>query len=153
MTRQRLPPGTILRRAYDVLDKFKINRAFFVKTDQVDCQIAEPATENEVNKQGADAGKVDEDKTKEKENVKSAVGAVSEPVVADVKNQQQQQQPAESKKPAVAAAATVVDSVVQQDQAAASQSDVASNAEVKPAEVSTPVKQTSVVADDAVKKQ
>jgi apolipoprotein D and lipocalin family protein len=40
MTRERLPPGTVLQRAYGVLDKFKISRTFFVKTDQEGCAIA-----------------------------------------------------------------------------------------------------------------
>lgn len=39
MTRERLAPGLILQRAYGVLDKFKISRAFFVKTNQEDCSI------------------------------------------------------------------------------------------------------------------
>lgn len=39
MTRERLAPGLVLQRAYGVLDKFKISRAFFVKTNQEDCTI------------------------------------------------------------------------------------------------------------------
>lgn len=40
MTRERLPSGTTMQRAYGVLDKFKISRTFFVKTDQEGCAIA-----------------------------------------------------------------------------------------------------------------
>nr|WJZ69064.1 apolipoprotein D-like protein 2 [Nilaparvata lugens] len=43
MTRERLAPGTVLQKAYGVLDKYKISRTFFVKTDQADCAIAEAA--------------------------------------------------------------------------------------------------------------
>ncbi|KAF5281465.1 hypothetical protein FQA39_LY17783 [Lamprigera yunnana] len=39
MTRDRLPPGVIMQRAYGVLDKFKISRTFFVKSDQDGCAI------------------------------------------------------------------------------------------------------------------
>lgn len=40
MTRARLPPGDVLQKAYGVLDKFKISRTFFVKTDQESCAVA-----------------------------------------------------------------------------------------------------------------
>lgn len=40
MTRERLPSGTTLQKAYGILDKFKISRTFFVKTDQEGCAIA-----------------------------------------------------------------------------------------------------------------
>ncbi|KAG8286599.1 apolipoprotein D-like [Homalodisca vitripennis] len=43
MTRERNPSVSTLQMAYAVLDKYKIGRTFFVKTDQTDCQIAEPA--------------------------------------------------------------------------------------------------------------
>lgn len=39
MTRERLPAGTVLQKAYGVLDKYKISRAFFVKTDQETCAL------------------------------------------------------------------------------------------------------------------
>lgn len=39
MTRERLPPGPVLQRAYGVLDKFRISRTFFVKTEQEGCAI------------------------------------------------------------------------------------------------------------------
>lgn len=40
MTRERLPSGNTMQKAYGVLDKFKISRTFFVKTDQEGCAIA-----------------------------------------------------------------------------------------------------------------
>lgn len=40
MTRARLPPGDVLQKAYGVLDKFKISRTFFIKTDQEGCAVA-----------------------------------------------------------------------------------------------------------------
>lgn len=45
MTRERIPSGPILQRAYGVLDKYKISRTFFVKTDQTDCETLAPAEE------------------------------------------------------------------------------------------------------------
>lgn len=50
MTRDQNPSVTTLQKAYAVLDKFKIGRTFFVKTDQTDCTIAEPAG-NDVDKE------------------------------------------------------------------------------------------------------
>lgn len=40
MTRERLPSGNTMQKAYGVLDKFKISRTFFVKSDQEGCAIA-----------------------------------------------------------------------------------------------------------------
>lgn len=40
MTRERLPSGNILQKGYVALEKFKINRTFFVKTDQEGCFLA-----------------------------------------------------------------------------------------------------------------
>lgn len=47
LTRERIPSGPVLQRAYGVLDKFKISRTFFVKTDQTDCETLAPAEEAE----------------------------------------------------------------------------------------------------------
>lgn len=44
MTRERLAPGTVVQKAYAVLDKYKISRTFFVKTDQDDCAYLEVTT-------------------------------------------------------------------------------------------------------------
>ncbi|XP_012536121.2 apolipoprotein D [Monomorium pharaonis] len=37
MTRERIPSGKVLQKAYGVLDKYKISKTFFVKTDQTEC--------------------------------------------------------------------------------------------------------------------
>ncbi|KAF6214068.1 hypothetical protein GE061_011799 [Apolygus lucorum] len=42
MTRERLPPGTVLQKAYAVLDKHKISRTFFVRAEQEECNIGDP---------------------------------------------------------------------------------------------------------------
>lgn len=44
MTRQRIPSGEVLQKAYGVLDKYKISKTFFVKTDQADCAYLEADT-------------------------------------------------------------------------------------------------------------
>jgi len=38
MGRDRLPRGEVLQAAYGVLDKYRMNRAFFVQTDQTTCE-------------------------------------------------------------------------------------------------------------------
>ncbi|XP_050520937.1 apolipoprotein D-like [Daktulosphaira vitifoliae] len=48
MTREKLAPGTVLQKAYGVLDKYKLNKNYFVKTDQNSCQIGGNEN-NEVN--------------------------------------------------------------------------------------------------------
>lgn len=40
LARERIPDGNVLQAAYGILDKYKISRTFFVKTDQADCEIA-----------------------------------------------------------------------------------------------------------------
>ena len=47
MTRNRIPKGEVLQAAYGVLDKFKMNRSFFVKTDQENCETLAPPEEAE----------------------------------------------------------------------------------------------------------
>lgn len=49
LTREKLAPGTVLQKAYGVLDKFKLSRTFFVKTDQNSCEIAEAAENTSEN--------------------------------------------------------------------------------------------------------
>ncbi|VVC36990.1 Lipocalin family conserved site,Lipocalin/cytosolic fatty-acid binding [Cinara cedri] len=43
LTREKLAPGTVMQKAYGVLDKYKLSKTFFVKTDQNSCAIAEAA--------------------------------------------------------------------------------------------------------------
>lgn len=45
MTRERIPPGTTLQRAYGVLDKYQMSRTFFIKTEQKGCDPEPPAFE------------------------------------------------------------------------------------------------------------
>lgn len=47
----RLPnaPGVILQKAYAVLDKYKISKTFFVKSDQNDCAQIQPSAEIPAN--------------------------------------------------------------------------------------------------------
>ncbi|XP_075210896.1 apolipoprotein D-like isoform X2 [Lycorma delicatula] len=80
MTRERLAPGTVLQKAYGVLDKYKISRTFFVKTDQADCAIAEAAAankeqENKVTTTGKSAEHIEEpdDKKHPEANIHSEV--------------------------------------------------------------------------------
>ncbi|EAA15071.4 AGAP009282-PA, partial [Anopheles gambiae str. PEST] len=42
MARERLPAGPVLQRAYGVLDKYKISRTFFIRTQQEDCVTLPP---------------------------------------------------------------------------------------------------------------
>ncbi|KFB42319.1 AGAP009282-PA-like protein [Anopheles sinensis] len=42
MARERLPAGPVLQRAYGVLDKYKISRTFFLRTNQEDCVTLAP---------------------------------------------------------------------------------------------------------------
>lgn len=45
MARERVPPGNILQGAYGVLDKYKLSRNFFVKTEQTTCVTLPPPIE------------------------------------------------------------------------------------------------------------
>ena len=42
LSRTRVPPGPVLQRAYGVLDKYRISRTFFLKSDQENCVILPP---------------------------------------------------------------------------------------------------------------
>ncbi|XP_053978719.1 apolipoprotein D-like [Hylaeus volcanicus] len=89
MTRERLAPGPVIQKAYAVLDKYKISRTFFVKTDQNDCAYSEP----EETKPGEAAPSVeDADKNPEKkpekdsENVRTAAMPEPPQLVVEVEN-------------------------------------------------------------------
>lgn len=45
MSRDRVPRGEVLQAAYGVLDKHKMNRSFFVKTEQTNCETLPPPLE------------------------------------------------------------------------------------------------------------
>ncbi|XP_050680690.1 apolipoprotein D-like [Leptidea sinapis] len=56
LTRERLAPPAVLQSAYAVLDKYKLSRTFFVKTNQGDCNILpEPAAEPMIKSEEVDA--------------------------------------------------------------------------------------------------
>ena len=45
MARDRIPRGEVLQAAYGVFDKYKMNRSFFVKTEQTSCETLPPPVE------------------------------------------------------------------------------------------------------------
>lgn len=49
MTREKLAPGTVMQKAYGVLDKYKLSKNYFRKTDQNSCAIAEAAPSETTN--------------------------------------------------------------------------------------------------------
>ena len=67
MTRERQPAGPVFQRAYGVLDKYKISRTFFIKTDQNNCDTTSaPVEASETNAGGYDIV-VDDDAVAEAE--------------------------------------------------------------------------------------
>lgn len=50
LTRARIAPTNVMQAAYGVLDKYKISRAFFVKTNQADCNILPSPVESPESK-------------------------------------------------------------------------------------------------------
>ncbi|XP_047354012.1 apolipoprotein D-like [Vespa velutina] len=73
MTRERIAPGSILQKAYGVLDKYKISKAFFVKTNQEDCAYLAPTTAIETS-----TAAVAEAQETKKEHVRNVFGQLSE---------------------------------------------------------------------------
>ncbi|XP_015186402.1 PREDICTED: uncharacterized protein LOC107071706 [Polistes dominula] len=65
MTRERNAPGSILQKAYGVLDKYKISKAFFVKTNQDDCVYLTPSTVTLEDSTSANAEKEESDTTED----------------------------------------------------------------------------------------
>ncbi|XP_011882218.1 PREDICTED: apolipoprotein D-like [Vollenhovia emeryi] len=79
MTRERIPSGKVLQKAYGVLDKYKISKTFFVKTDQADCAYLDTPLEDE-SEEKPTAEKPVKEKQKRKpqavelnENLRSAI--------------------------------------------------------------------------------
>lgn len=68
MARERIPRGEVLQAAYGVLDKYKMNRSFFIKTEQTSCETLPPPLEaiDPTSTEANEAKKVDE---KENETV------------------------------------------------------------------------------------
>ncbi|XP_076381009.1 apolipoprotein D-like [Megalopta genalis] len=77
MTRDRIPPGPIVQKAYSVLDKYKISRIFFVKTNQDDCVYLATTTTK------PDEAPEAEQPQKDTENVRSAVVPDSPAILAE----------------------------------------------------------------------
>ncbi|XP_014214464.1 apolipoprotein D-like [Copidosoma floridanum] len=80
MTRQRIPPGEVLQRAYGILDKYKISKVLFLKTNQEDCSFDEPAKATEPPKNDDD--EVTAVKSAEAQ-VATAAAAAPEPTKAE----------------------------------------------------------------------
>ncbi|KAL2722666.1 apolipoprotein D-like [Vespula squamosa] len=76
MTRERIAPGSILQKAYGVLDKYKISKAFFVKTNQEDCAYLAPSTATEDNTAAAAAAQEAQETTEE--HVRNVSGQLSD---------------------------------------------------------------------------
>ncbi|XP_068968001.1 apolipoprotein D-like [Bombus flavifrons] len=72
MTRERLAPGTVLQKAYAVLDSYKISKTFFVKTDQQDCAYLDTPKPLETSEVQGDQAPV-EAPQKDTENVRAAI--------------------------------------------------------------------------------
>ncbi|XP_034183403.2 apolipoprotein D [Osmia lignaria lignaria] len=90
MTRERLAPGTVLQKAYAVLDKYKISKTFFVKTDQEDCafldappakpvEVAEAVSQSEENPQ--------ESEEKPEHSVRTAVVPDAPQIIIEANNE------------------------------------------------------------------
>ncbi|XP_003699772.2 apolipoprotein D-like [Megachile rotundata] len=88
MTRERLAPGTVLQKAYAVLDKYKISKTFFVKTDQEDCVFLETP----VKPVPAAAAPSTETKPQESpetnENVRSAIVPDAPQIIIDTQSEE-----------------------------------------------------------------
>ncbi|KAI4494135.1 hypothetical protein M0802_009169 [Mischocyttarus mexicanus] len=78
MTRERNAPGSILHMAYGVLDKYKISKAFFVKTNQEDCAYLGTSTVT-VEEPNTTAN----DKNKNKETATTQEHARNEPLLSE----------------------------------------------------------------------
>lgn len=47
LARDRIPDGSVLQKAYGLLDRYQISRTFFVKTDQTDCDVVGKVKSNQ----------------------------------------------------------------------------------------------------------
>ncbi|XP_076659505.1 uncharacterized protein LOC143362889 [Halictus rubicundus] len=86
MTRERIAPGPTLQQAYSVLDKYKISRTFFVKTDQDDCAYL-AATTSKPEEASAEAPQ------KNQENVRSAIVPDSPALIAEQADKKDEKEP------------------------------------------------------------
>ncbi|KZC05232.1 PREDICTED: apolipoprotein D-like [Dufourea novaeangliae] len=83
MTRERLAPGTVLQQAYAVLDKYKISRTFFVKTDQDDCAYLASLPTKPAEPEVEDAEKPEKKSEEDTSCVRSAVIPDAPSVIVD----------------------------------------------------------------------
>lgn len=76
MARERIPRGEVLQAAYGVFDKYKMNRSFFVKTEQTNCETLPPPIEavDPTTEKTAIAEKESENETDSDEGYEIAVG-------------------------------------------------------------------------------
>lgn len=51
-TRERFAAGPVMQQAYGILDKYRISRTFFVKSEQKDCESLPPPVEADLTKGG-----------------------------------------------------------------------------------------------------
>jgi apolipoprotein D and lipocalin family protein len=80
MARERMPRGEVLQAAYGVLDKYKMNRAFFVRTDQGTCETLAPPQEAIDSLSPAPIVKVDADVQKSDEQSINEIPIEIDPV-------------------------------------------------------------------------
>ncbi|KAJ8670054.1 hypothetical protein QAD02_001313 [Eretmocerus hayati] len=87
MTRERLPAGEIIQKAYGTLDKHKISRYFFVKSNQDDCVFLDTIQPNHAKKPSTQTEVADsedeEQQADEPQRPKPLSGKSSVPVIAD----------------------------------------------------------------------
>ncbi|XP_060818861.1 apolipoprotein D-like [Bombus pascuorum] len=98
MTRERLAPGTVLQKAYAVLDSYKISKTFFVKTDQQDCAYLDTPKPVETSEIQGDQAPV-EAPQKDSENVRAAVVPDAPEVIVEMNTKEEEKS---TKKPQTA---------------------------------------------------
>lgn len=99
MTRDRNPSVAVMQRAYGVLDKYKISRTFFLKTDQKDCarggiyeQIA-ATTEGPRPEDGDD----EDDERLDTKKIKKQLNVVPEHILNVARNEEKTKNDAQEK--------------------------------------------------------
>lgn len=68
-TRERFAPGPVMQQAYGILDKYRISRTFFVKSEQKDCDSLPPPVEADLTKGGEEKSLEKNEATPPKETV------------------------------------------------------------------------------------
>ncbi|XP_076636216.1 apolipoprotein D-like [Colletes latitarsis] len=86
MTRERLAPGTVVQKAYAVLDKYKISRTFFVKTDQDDCAHLDVSPSKPAETKPQEASVSEETEESNTGNVRTAIVPDAPQVISEIKN-------------------------------------------------------------------